>query len=175
MTWRTLAAAALALAAASACETRPAPALGSGAAPVGVGALDAPAPRADTPALAAPARALPAQVVGATPRARVALRATLAPLAVTSVTELGEVALDVEVEGVAGPAELAVEFIAPGGEVFDRQARTLEGSAFELQQARFALPVAGTQVDQLRLTGQWQARVFLGGRQVDAQSFGLTP
>jgi hypothetical protein len=99
---------------------------------------------------------------------------TTEPAAATQISELRVVRVALEVFG-ADPSEVAVEFTAPTGEIFERQATQLTGTRFDHQTAEFALPVAGTLIEQLEMVGTWQARFFLRGVENSWLSFEVTP
>lgn len=97
---------------------------------------------------------------------------TMDPPAMRQIGELRAVKATVTVLG-GGPTALTMEFIAPSGQVFNRQEGTaVEGEA---RQTEFSLPVAGTLIDSSALTGTWRARVFFEGRVVGENAFEVLP
>ncbi len=120
----------------------------------------------------------PAEVDGASqvPQAIIAIRPTLVtePLNTTQVSELREVHVTVDVSGV-DPSELALEFVSPEGDVFERQTARLTERRTVAQSVEFLLPVAGTLIASTQRVGTWQARLFHDGAPVQTLSFEVTP
>jgi hypothetical protein len=85
-------------------------------------------------------------------------------------SELRSVGVKIEVRG-AEPSQLAVEFVTPAGQVFDRQVTRLTGTLVDTQTAEFELPVAGTLIDSSTIVGTWHARFLLEGVEVSTLSF----
>ena len=95
------------------------------------------------------------------------------PTTATQLTELREVRVNVEVEGV-DPCELAIEFTAPEGNVYVRQETRLNASRYDRQHVEFALPVAGTLIASAQLVGTWHAHLFHEGVEISSLSFEVT-
>lgn len=96
------------------------------------------------------------------------------PPETTQVGLLREVRLSIDVQGL-DPSALAVEFVAPEGNVFNRQVKQLNQKRTVRQQVDFTLPVAGSLIASSNLVGTWQAHVFHNDVEVAALSFEVTP
>jgi hypothetical protein len=89
--------------------------------------------------------------------------------------ELDSVDLNLDFVGAFAGAQVSVEFVEPGGSVYERRTVSLNGNVFEKQQVQFRLPVAGTLIEQMKLEGLWQARFELDGIELQTQTFELRP
>lgn len=105
---------------------------------------------------------------------KVTPRLTLEPSGMTTATELREVKVAVDLEGV-DPSDLVVEFTAPEGHVFNRQETRLTETRYHRQLAEFLMPVSGTTITAARMYGTWHAHVFLAGEKVAILPFEVLP
>ncbi|MHB8876855.1 MAG: hypothetical protein ACYC8T_24425 [Myxococcaceae bacterium] len=96
------------------------------------------------------------------------------PAGKSRTTEVRAVTVRLTVAAVPEPTEVALEFLAPGGTVYERRAGSLAKVPGE-QTLAFELPVAGTVIDSSSLTGVWQAQFRINGAKILAQNFELTP
>lgn len=123
--------------------------------------------------------------VAAEPRleGQVVLEPAAPPFSLTSKLELpvqkrrsfvGSVALTLTVVG-AKPGLLAVEFVTPQGQVYERREHRLNGRVHDTQEARFELPVAGTWIDSAALHGTWQVNVTLDDVALRTLEFEVAP
>lgn len=71
----------------------------------------------------------------------------------------------------ANPGVLAVEFVAPDGQVYERRELGLEGSAFRTQHVELELAVGGTWIDTQEMNGHWTAHAYLKGEEVAVAGF----
>jgi len=159
---------ALAVLALSACAQPPAP------------VIDVPqAIRREKPPVvpAAPVEAFEVRAV----EAKAAQSALPPPLAVTPKVEyhradrlspksLRSVTVGFDLIG-ANPGVLAVEFVAPDGQVYERRELGLEGSAFRTQHVELELAVGGTWIDTQEINGHWTAHAYLRGEEVAVAGF----
>jgi hypothetical protein len=95
------------------------------------------------------------------------------PRAATQLSQLHEVNVKVDIEGV-DPSELVVEFIAPDGTAFSRDARRLTATRYHRQQVEVSMPVSGTVISSLQLVGTWHARVLHDGAEISSMGFEVT-
>lgn len=96
------------------------------------------------------------------------------PEGAVSASELRWVKCSVEVLNAFEAAEVAMEFIAPGGFAYERRSANVGGSP-ERQVVEFELAVAGTMIDLNRMHGHWSANVFVDGEVAASSSFEVTP
>lgn len=92
-----------------------------------------------------------------------------------SVATLSAVDLDLTVRGVNGAGQVDVEFIAPGEMPYERRTVAVQAPPTETRTLRFSLPVAGTPIASLGMSGAWEARFFLDGEPVASATFTLDP
>lgn len=92
-----------------------------------------------------------------------------------SVATLSAVDLDLTVKGVNGVGQVDVEFLAPGELPYERRTVSVEAPPTETRTLRFSLPVAGTPISSLGMSGAWEARFFLDGEPVASATFTLDP
>ncbi|MFZ5471912.1 MAG: hypothetical protein ACOZIN_20975 [Myxococcota bacterium] len=97
------------------------------------------------------------------------------PPAQSSVGEVRQLLIGLSVTGAEAQSELALEWVAPAGIVFQRAAQRLSGSPFDEQRASFGMPVAGTAIDSNSLWGTWTVRCQLNGVELATRHFELTP
>ena len=92
-----------------------------------------------------------------------------------SVATLGAVDLDLTVKGVNGVGQVDVEFLAPGELPYERRTVSVQAPPTETRTLRFSLPVAGTPISSLGMSGAWEARFFLDGEPLASATFTLDP
>lgn len=92
-----------------------------------------------------------------------------------SVATLSAVDLDLTVKGVNGTGQVDVEFLAPGELPYEKRTVSVQASPTETRTLRFSLPVAGTPISSLGMSGAWEARFFLDGEPVASATFTLDP
>ena len=92
-----------------------------------------------------------------------------------SVATLGAVDLDLTVKGVNGVGQVDVEFLAPGELPYERRTVSVQAPPTETRTLRFSLPVAGTPISSLGMSGAWEARFFLDGEPLASATFTLEP
>jgi hypothetical protein len=113
------------------------------------------------------------------PPARVPVEASMqlvpAPGGSRSVATLGAVDLDLTVKGVNGAGQVDVEFIAPGEMPYEKRSVAVQAPPTEARTLRFSLPVAGTPISSLGMSGAWEARFFLDGEPLASATFTLDP
>lgn len=100
---------------------------------------------------------------------------SLSPAGTSRLSEVREVVVRFEVGGANVPGVAAVEFVPPGGMPFHRAEAPIGTAPPELDRLIFELPVAGTAIDDHKLSGAWSVRLLVNGRQLAAQNFELTP
>lgn len=97
---------------------------------------------------------------------------TLVPDGALKVSEVHAVNLSLEV--LNGPAGGAVhmELVAPSGLSYERQEQQLQAGKSRLD---FTVPVAGTLIQQVGMSGTWTAHFTLDGRELATQQYSLSP
>ena len=96
------------------------------------------------------------------------------PEGAMAVAALQSLTAHVTVTG-ATDGDIAIEFIAPGGTIYQRQAQPSANTPLTAQTFDFVLPVAGTWIDSNALTGTWEAVLMFGPAQLHDDTFELTP
>ena len=99
----------------------------------------------------------------------------MSPAEASSVSELREVILEIDVVGQGRRQLLSVEILSPGGMPYEARETYVGGDPYALYRAQFILPVAGTAIDRSNLAGVWTARYFLAGRALTSTTFELEP
>lgn len=100
---------------------------------------------------------------------------SVTPSGTSSVSQVRQITARFDLEGANVPGVAAVEFVPPSGMPYHRMEAAVGVAPPELDRLTFELPVAGTAIDQNKLTGTWSVRLLVGGRQLAAQNFELTP
>ncbi len=95
------------------------------------------------------------------------------PPSARGLTEVTEVTVRLRVSGLPGRGTVDAEFLAPGPSVHDRRSEQLVAEPTEERELRFRLPVAGTNIPALRLSGPWEVRFFLDGAPLTSTTFTL--
>lgn len=134
--------------------------------PDAVTGAPAPAPPNASSGIPEPTRAPPPQL---------AFSVVSEPTDATNLREVRDLVVYVHVSGTWASNDIGVEFISPSGNVYERQARSIEDSLQSEQVLAFRLPVAGTFITANAMSGIWQARVWMNGLERAAQPFELKP
>lgn len=95
-------------------------------------------------------------------------------LAGQSLSGVHSVIIGVDVIGATG-GELALELLTPDGTLYQRPTLPLAADPFAPQHLEFSIPVSGTWIDSMKLTGTWDAHVFLGSAELLHETFELAP
>ncbi|MBL8956808.1 MAG: hypothetical protein JNK82_38900, partial [Myxococcaceae bacterium] len=88
--------------------------------------------------------------------------------------EVVSITFSVDVTGANG-GELALEVIAPDGTMYQRPQQPLQADPFATQHFEFTVPVAGTWIDSMSLTGTWSAHLLHGDAELLHDTFDLLP
>ena len=82
---------------------------------------------------------------------------------------------DLDVGGLEGEHEVAVQAMTPSGHTYQLLRQGLYGAGTGSIRVSFELPVAGTFIDSSNLSGRWAARILLDGMEQSAVNFELAP
>jgi hypothetical protein len=90
------------------------------------------------------------------------------------VSQMLTVTVRVGIKNAIGPHEVIAVFVAPPPLDYQRMVQTIDVRGEETS-VEFTLPVAGTMIDQQKLVGLWQVRLFLDGTELSAPTFEIAP
>ncbi len=100
------------------------------------------------------------------------------PASSFSVSMVGDVRINVAWENVpAGNHVQKLEILVPSGGLYQQTsiAFAISGGSTQPFVAMRSLPVAGTWIQQRKITGEWTVRVSLDGQLITSQTLQLTP
>jgi hypothetical protein len=96
------------------------------------------------------------------------------PAGTVRLSDVLSVTVRVVVKNAIGERDVIADFIAPGPVDYQRKVQRIMGTGGE-QTVVFDLPVAGTLIDQQKLTGTWSVRLFVDGEQLSTPTFEIAP
>ena len=120
------------------------------------------------------ANAAPNVARPAPPPLRATASIAFSPAGMLTRSEVRSVIISVDVSGATG-GELALELLAPGGTMYQRPTQPLAADPFATQHFDFTIPVAGTWIDSMDLSGRWDAHLMLGDAELLHDTFELMP
>jgi hypothetical protein len=100
------------------------------------------------------------------------------PASSFSVSAVGDVKINVAWENLpAGNHIQKLEILVPSGGLYQQNSTAFAISSDSIQPfvAMRSLPVAGTWIQQRKITGEWTVRVSLDGQLITSQTLQLTP
>jgi len=119
--------------------------------------------------------AAPAQVARLSPPPLTATSSVaFSPTGMLTKGDVLSVTVSVDVSGAAG-GDVALEVVAPDGTMYQRLEQPLKADPFATQHFDFTVPVAGTWIDTMSLTGTWDAHLMFGGVELLHDTFELMP